>query len=174
MPQDNPDAHFNPYAATDVPSESVPANADVSEYERLRRQYLNHEASVKSIGTLYLLGGLFGVLFCIGLVVWAAAGRGIGISEVLIGGVLLLISVGQITVALGLRNLAPWARIVAAVFAAIGLLGIPIGTLISIYFLYLLLSKKGEMVFSAHYKEVMVQPRTSNTRRPSSCGFSWP
>jgi hypothetical protein len=39
--------------------------------------------------------------------------------------------------------------------SAIGLLGFPCGTIISGYLLYLLLSAKGEMVFSSAYKEVM-------------------
>ena len=45
--------------------------------------------------------------------------------------------------------------LIAIVLSAIGLLGFPIGTLISAYFLYLLVSEKGKVVFSDEYKEVI-------------------
>jgi hypothetical protein len=57
--------------------------------------------------------------------------------------------------AMGIRKLQNWARYVAVVFSVIGLLGFPIGTIISAYFLYLLLSQKGTMVFSDEYKEII-------------------
>jgi hypothetical protein len=37
----------------------------------------------------------------------------------------------------------------------LGLIGFPIGTLISVYFLYLLLSQKGAYVFSPEYAQVI-------------------
>jgi hypothetical protein len=55
----------------------------------------------------------------------------------------------------GLRKLTPWGRVVGIVIGVIGLAAIPIGTILSIYILYLLLSKKSKMVFSPAYKEVM-------------------
>ena len=60
-------------------------------------------------------------------------------------------------VAVGLRRLRNWARIVAIVFSVIGLIAVPIGTLISAYFLYLLVSEKGRIVFSDEYKRVIEQ-----------------
>jgi hypothetical protein len=45
----------------------------------------------------------------------------------------------------------------AIIFSVIGLIGIPIGTLISAYFLYLLLSQKRTMVFSDEYQQVIEQ-----------------
>ncbi|HKB60455.1 MAG TPA: hypothetical protein VKC56_10480, partial [Gallionellaceae bacterium] len=46
-------------------------------------------------------------------------------------------------------------RIVAGVLAGLGLLGFPFGTVISAFILYLLFSKKGAMVFSDEYKQVI-------------------
>lgn len=45
-------------------------------------------------------------------------------------------------------------RTAAIVLSVLGLLAIPIGTIISAYFLYLLASKKGEFVFSEEYAQV--------------------
>ena len=67
------------------------------------------------------------------------------------------IGILQAVTAIGLRRLQPWARIVAAILSTFGLLGIPIGTLIGAYFLYLLLSKKGSVVFSEEYKQVIAE-----------------
>ena len=87
----------NPYA---VEASAYLAPQELTDVESIRKRCLGHEASVKSMGTLYLIGG---------------------------------------------------------VFSAIGLLGFPIGTLISAYFLYLLLSEKGSYVFSDAYKQVIAQ-----------------
>ena len=80
--------------------------------------------------------------------------RSIGILEALF---IMGLGVGQGFIAFGLRNLKSWGRIPAALFAGIGLLAFPIGTLINGYILYLLLSAKGRMVFSAEYREIIQQ-----------------
>jgi hypothetical protein len=140
--------------------------------ESTRRKYLSHEASVKSIGTLYYLGGFFGLLAGVmyaGMSITAAAGgmQGpqlgereqtvfammMGIASV----VAFAISSVQLWTAYGLRRLKPYSRISGSVIAGIGLLGFPLGTLICGYFLYLLLSAKGEFVFSQQYKDVIQQ-----------------
>ena len=69
----------------------------------------------------------------------------------------LALSVGQIFAAVGLRTLASWAKIPASIIAGFGLLGVPVGTLISAYVLYLIWSEKGKMVFSPEYKDVIRQ-----------------
>jgi Trk-type K+ transport system membrane component len=151
----------NPYAPTsEVAVGPAPVASDVEAY---RRRYLNHEASVKSIGTLYMLGAIF--MVPIGCIVLASAvftanpnadptaAAVIGVAGCFYIGLGLL----QGFVAVGLRRLQNWARIVAAVLSVIGLLGFPIGTLISAYFLYLLLSEKGRIVCSDEYKQVIAQ-----------------
>ena len=51
----------------------------------------------------------------------------------------------------------PWAKIPAAIIAAVGLLSFSIVTFISIYILHLIFSSKGQMVFSPEYKEIIRQ-----------------
>ena len=46
-------------------------------------------------------------------------------------------------------------KIPATIFSAIGLLSVPIGTLINGYILYLIYSAKGNMVFSEEYRKVI-------------------
>lgn len=153
------DAGANPYAPTSNVSAAEMAASDVEAY---RKMYLSHEASVKSIGVLYMLGAIF--MVPIGLVLFGIAifgggdmdGVGQGIFAGL-GAMYAALGVLQGFVAMGLRRLENWAKIVATVFSVIGLIGFPVGTLISAYFLYLLLSEKGKIVFSDHYKTVIQQ-----------------
>lgn len=124
--------------------------------EETRNLYLKHEASVKSIGVLYYIGGV--ALICAGIAVFIAGLAGDSGVGSIIGSVLLLaLGGGQIWVATGLRRLQAWARIPTAILAALGLLGFPIGTIINGYILYLICSQKGATVFSPEYQEVMRQ-----------------
>ena len=151
----------NPYApsATQSPVKDV----SVTGAEETRNYHLSHEASVKSVGFLYLLGGLFGTLLGIGYVIGGvsiianppANGGEFGFILIPLGVFVLAISVVQFATGLGLRKLKPWTRIAGIVLSCIGLLGFPVGTLISAYILYLLLSKKGQFVFSDEYQQVM-------------------
>ncbi len=150
------DGEFNPYAPTSNVS-PVEAATDVEGY---RKKYLSHEASVKSIGALYMIGAVF--LIPMGLISLGAVGVGNlpGADKVVLAVlamVYLSLGVFQAFVAVGLRRLRSWARIAAAILSAIGLIGFPIGTLISAYFLYLLLSEKGSIVFSDEYQRVIEQ-----------------
>jgi hypothetical protein len=147
----------NPYAPTTNVSEVQIATDDVEAY---RRAYLNHEASVKSIGLLYMLGAIFMVpvgAFMVFGAVFAGQAQADAAVMAVVGVIYLGLGLLQGYAALGLRRLDPRARVVAIVLSVIGLLGIPIGTLISAYFLYLLLSEKGQIVFSEHYKQVILQ-----------------
>jgi hypothetical protein len=148
----------NPYA----PPKAVVADVTgaVAEYEAIRRDYIEHEASVRSIGTLYYLGG--GLLLLAAVVM--LPGLATQMSEMSVAQVVLLVMLGvlyvglgalSILVARGLRQLKAWARITTIVLAAIGLLGFPIGTLINAYILYLLLSAKGKRIFEPDYAEIV-------------------
>jgi len=157
----------NPYAAAPVSSslENAPEGA-----EAIRNQYLSHEASVKSIGLLYILGGLLGIL--VGL---AYVGGGIAFMTnpallkgaqnqdtslvlfimIIMGAVCLAMSALQLYAAFNIRKLGGPGRVIITVFSCIGLLAIPVGTLISAYFLYLLWSEKGKYIFTPDYKKVV-------------------
>jgi hypothetical protein len=146
----------NPYATpqTTVAGESPLLN----DPETIRRQYLTHEASVKSVGTLYLLGAIilvFWTLFNVhALVTGSEYAKESAWSLVAF---LSVVTVLQFWTGMGLRKLRKPARAVGAIFSAIGLIGIPIGTIISAYILYLLMSKKGNMVFSPEYQQIIEQ-----------------
>lgn len=119
--------------------------------ELTRKEHLKHEASVKSVGLLYLLAAAFLLL---GGILSAVSGQGEGI---LIGLLFLVLGAAQLWVGIGLRSLKPWARVPTAILSGIGLLGFPIGTLINGYILYLVLSAKGKTVFSPDYQRVIEQ-----------------
>lgn len=155
----------NPYAATAYSSTVAAGDfGSLGSAEEVRKRFLNHEASVRSIGTLYLLGVAFlvfaAVVTIISLILRPTNGpNGDGETASIIAPMISVVFVLAIAglqywVGTGLRALRPPARTVAIIFSAIGLLGFPIGTLISAYFLYLLLSKKGEFVFSPEYAQV--------------------
>ena len=141
----------NPYAPTSHVSDAdVVAMEDVVAY---RKTHLNHETSVKSIGFLYLLGAV--IMIPTGL--WLATG-GFGNSDDFVSGLLYIVfGVCEAIVGIGLRRLKNWARIGSILFSVIGLIAIPVGTLMSAYFLYLLLSEKGRIVFSESYQRIIEQ-----------------
>ncbi len=134
---------FNPYAAPQADlSQPVPLNVEAT-----RRHLLKHEASVRSVGTLYFLCGIVLVLSGVGLI---AAAQERVLAVTFIGGGIL-----QLWLAVGLRKLKRVVRIPTMILAGIGLLGFPVGTIISAYILYLLGSQKGVQVFSDEYAEVI-------------------
>lgn len=138
----------------------VHQEAAVHDVEALRREHLQHEVSVKSIGSLYLLGSallmLAGILGLVG-----AAGADLSepeaIANLVVSVIFILLSLFQGKVGLWLREVNPKARTPATILACIGLLGFPIGTIINIYVLYLLRSKKGAVVFSPAYQVAIAQ-----------------
>lgn len=142
----------NPYAP---PSARVADVINVApEQEDIRREHIKHEASVRSIGFLYLFGGGLAVVAALfGLVALSGAetsGLLIGLMVVYLALGILLIATGR-----GVRRLQPWARTIAIVLSCIGLLGFPLGTLIHGYFLYLLLSAKGKRIFEPDYQAIV-------------------
>jgi hypothetical protein len=128
------------------------ATPDVT-VEETRRKYLNREASVKSIGALYLLGAIITILVGIsGAVSEKEATPGVRITVVILCTGLGLF---QFWVGRGLQKLKSWARIPTGILSGIGLLLFPLGTLINACILYLVFSKKGSMVFSPQYQQVI-------------------
>jgi hypothetical protein len=147
----------NPYAPPEARVDDV--SDAPSEAEAIRREFIKHEASVRSIGILYYIGGVIMILGTLGFLV---AGLGAP-SEMPVGGAGLAIFVvvygalGVLSLFLGrgIRQLKSWARTTATVLAVIGLIGFPIGTLINGYILYLLLSAKGKRIFAPDYAAIV-------------------
>ena len=151
---------FNPYAppraASDLEAASFGLTSD--EDERIRTEHLNHEWSVRALGTLYLLAAAcMPVSVLAMLFVMPQALSGVGSWSPLYLAVAVAWGALYGAIGWGLRRLATPARIGATVFAVVGVLGFPIGTVISIYLLHLLLSAKGSMVFSAEYAGVVAR-----------------
>lgn len=132
-------------------NETAIESAAPSEAETTRRAYLGHEAAIKSVGALYYLGAAISLLGAV-LAPMPAKERE---ASIVIGLVLAALAVAYVVVGWGVRRLKPWSRIAASVVAVPGLLGFPIGTIISGYILYLMLSKKGRRVYSAEYQGVI-------------------
>jgi hypothetical protein len=146
---------INPYAPT---LETAPALDDDS----VRRCYLDHESAIKLIGNLYLFFaftfvtvGLYELFILTTNPV--ALGPGSGSMVIVITSVFLSIGLLLGWSGYGLRRFRRWARITSVGLATIGLLGIPVGTVIAGYFLYLLLSKNGQFVFSDDYQGVIAR-----------------
>ncbi len=140
----------NPYAA---PQSNVEPSGD-SEQEDVRKAHISTEASIKAVGLLYLLGGA--LIGFSSLAMLAGAGfSGGGASMMAMSLGLLALALLQGATGWWLREFKHWARILATIESAIGLLGFPFGTLINAYILYLLWSRKGRTVFSPGYRAVV-------------------
>jgi hypothetical protein len=144
----------NPYAAPKANIEHVEIGGEA---ETIRKEHMSTEASIKAVGTLYLLVGFLALLAFGGALIAMAISRGVGSSIGFLPSAAAMACIGALYGATGfsLRKLKPWARIVATIVSVIGLIGFPIGTLISGYILYLLWSKKGRTVFTPGYQDVI-------------------
>jgi hypothetical protein len=67
----------------------------------------------------------------------------------------MALSCFQLYAGRSMQTLNASGKIAAIIISVIGLLGFPCGTLISVFALYLLLSSKGEMIYSPQYKEII-------------------
>lgn len=143
-----------------------------SDVEDIRNEHIKHEAAARGASVVYVVGPIIlvgnGILF----VLQAAAPRSAGAITVLV--VLFVIGVPQLAAGVGMWRLKPWARPTAGMVAALSCLVLPfspvvalfaflgpmiflIGIIINGFILYLLFSKKGKMVFSPEYQEVIAQ-----------------
>jgi len=120
--------------------------------EQTRRAHLSHEASVRSVGGLYLLGAVLVSLLLLGITITPVVRIGLGELVIMLTCVVLGGVAGW-----GVLRWKFWARFLAGVVALFGLLAFPVGTLINGYILYLLFSKKGATVFSAEYQRIIAQ-----------------
>jgi hypothetical protein len=145
----------NPYAPPKAHVEDV--SADTTTEAAIRREHIKHETSVRSIGTLYYFGGGVMLLGALGLTLGGATGgEAAGAAVVAVAaGIYFVMGAVSLVVAYGIRRLRPWARYASIVLSAISLLGLPFGTIIGAYILYLLLSAKGRRIFAADYPDIV-------------------
>jgi hypothetical protein len=138
----------NPYAA---PQSQILQSSTTE--EAIRREHINTEATIKSVGVLYYLGAL--LLPLAGAFSIFAAIKS-NDTEQLVGGIFFVVlGIGQGFVAFGLRRLRAWARMPTVIFSCIGLLGFPVGTLINAYILVKVLSKQGKFVMTEEYQRII-------------------
>ncbi len=155
----------NPYQAPRVAE--VAAEEAISDPERIRREHLKHETSLKGAGSLIFLGGLLlGIVAATSVAGFATQAGSISGSEMVLLLVFVILCAFQITVGIGLRGLAPWSWIPALIASALSLFSFPVGTLLGGYFLYLLIAPKGRRILSAEYREVRRQTPHIKYRTP--------
>jgi hypothetical protein len=153
----------NPYQTPAVAEVALPPTVDAHE---VREEHLKHEASIKAIGVLCILGGvlLLGSFAFFGIETIAA---GILESSSAMGMLFeIAFATLQLIAGIGLRRLQGWSRIPAAIVAAVSMVSVPIGTVIGIYILYLLFSPKGAKVLSAEYREIVALTPDMRYRTP--------
>lgn len=142
----------NPYAPPAARVEDVQGND--TQVEAIRREHLKHEASVRSVGSLYMLSSLLVVLAGVSMLAVMVPATSAAYRAGVMSAYLLL-AVLFFATGFSLRKLKPWTRMTAALFSALGLLAIPIGTIINGYILYLLLSAKGKRIFAPDYAGIV-------------------
>jgi hypothetical protein len=143
----------NPYQAPVAAVGDV--DGPVGDAERIRREHIGHERQLRAVGTLYLFGGLLGLIGGLALLVATLGSEPFVGVAVVMAAVYLVISIGALVVGWGYRKLAPWVRIPGTALAAVGLLGIPIGTIISLAILWMIWSAKGKVVLSPDYAAIV-------------------
>jgi hypothetical protein len=151
-------ATINPYAPPKAAVEDVVAFS--GEADEIRREHIQREAAIRSIGILYYIGGAALTLLALGALAGSNAALGNMAMHAkaplaVMGVIFLGFGVGTIFVGRGLRNFRPWARITSIVIAILGLANPPVGTLVNIYILYLLFSEKGRRIFESDYPEIV-------------------
>lgn len=158
----------NPYAPTSFVSETDGLESDVDAF---RNRYLSHEASIKSIGILYMISGVMLLILFLVMVgeAFSVAGvqgqngaplqfSGRGFGAIFVAFVIYAASGALFCYAgWGIRKFKKVPKIIVTVLSAIGLIGFPFGTVINGYVLYLLHGQKGKVVFSDRYQEVIRQ-----------------
>lgn len=146
-------AQSNPYAPPTARVDDV--GVVDPEADAIRNEYIKHEASVRSIGSLYLISAVFGAIGGLVVLVATASASQDAAALAVMGVVYIALSAFLFFVGRGVRRLERWARTAAIIFACIGLLGFPLGTLINAYILYLMLSAKGKRIFEPDYAEIV-------------------
>lgn len=164
----SPGAAVNPYAP---PQASItPQAAEAPEdAEAIRRQFLNHEASIRAIGGLYIFSAVLVAFATVVIVIMGfttaetppegAIMVGLGLAYGLFGWFSFYL--GR-----GLRRLDSKVRLGTTILTVIGLIGIPIGTIINAYILWLLHSAKGKRVMTPEYQSIVAQTPHIKYRTP--------
>ena len=124
--------------------------------ERIRREHIKHEANVKSVGFLYYLAAVMTLLLAAGpFMVSFVLEDGLVTFATILGAIYGALAVAFLILGRGLHKLDRRVRLPVGILSGLGLLSVPIGTLINGYILYLVFCPKGKMVFSPEYQEII-------------------
>ena len=145
------DQQFNPFQAP-APFDRRVVGIGSADAEAIRMQHLSAEASIRSMGTLHLLGGCLCLFLSAATVLsdyqptplWTVALPGLTVLEFL--------------TAFGLRRFRVWSRLPAAIISGVGLfVAFPWGLFLNGLLLYELFNPRSRFVFSAEYQQVIEQ-----------------
>jgi hypothetical protein len=154
---------INPYAA---PQAQVLQTT--SQDELIRREHLNTEASIKTVGILYYLGAM--ALIATGVITFDSSKIVKTGNDLLLGIFFMLLGVGMGVAAYGLRRLQSWARpltiLVSSVVTIIGLINLSWGVVIHIYIFAQMLGKRGKFVMAPEYQRIIAA--TPHVKRKTS------
>ncbi len=148
----------NPYSP---PTAKIDDRVDATNgMERIRQENIRHEVQLKSIGSLYGLAGiLLGISSIVMLVTLFGGDSNMPAEQSpMFAGILAfygVLSAIMLAMAYGYRKLMPWVKIPGTVLSVFGLLGIPVGTLINGYILYLIWCKQGQTILANGYQDVI-------------------
>jgi hypothetical protein len=125
----------------------------------IRMAHIRHERQLQSVGLLFGLGAVLVALMIIAIIV---SGFLQGVGEVkdptmMMVNAVIIIVVGTLlaVLAYGYRTLSPWVKYVGTPVSVLGLLAIPVGTLIHAYILYLIWCDKGRRVLADDYADII-------------------
>jgi hypothetical protein len=138
----------NPYQAPKTNIQPADTTA-----EKIRLENIRHETSIKSIGFIYYLTAFIMAPIAFGFLMVAIEVT--NPENILIAGGLILMIFFLLWTARKLRQLKPTAKIPSTLISIIGLLAIPIGPVISLYTLYAIYCKKGRLILSNEYREII-------------------
>ena len=106
--------------------------------------------TIGAVIVLFVFGGIAGIVGAANPgdpEAWHVAMPILGIIGLVISGFVLLLSLPGVIAGFGLLKFRPWARMLAIVLSALNLPGIPIGTALGIYGLWVLLQPETERLF---------------------------
>lgn len=154
---------LNPYAPPKA--QALQANTQA---ETIRREYINTEASIKSVGLLYYL--MMVVLIAAGVFLFTEINAKSVSTALPVGGILLFLGTGVGFVAHGLRRLRSWARMPTIIISSIaliyGLVNLSGGIVIHIYILAKMMSRQAQFVLTPEYQQIIAA--TPHVKRKTS------
>ena len=135
------------------------ADRTAAEAVAIRAAHIGHERQLQSIGLLFGLGAVVLLLTLLALLLPGddgGPGDARQTAGVVGGGLLLgMFAAASAALACGYRTLAPWVRHVGTPVSLLGLLALPVGTVLHGYILYLVWCPKGRRVLAPDYAAII-------------------